>query len=523
MSDIMGATTHHRSPRFEQSSFQEHIVETLQSVNFSDPASVQQARDRISSELEGALRDHLFEHGTKQSALQQVAALALAREAQRQGYGDVLGLTSQDLRMAQILLISLLSQVGVDTFMHGELRHDPGPEALEFRFDSGRESLDTLMTLSFPVPNLGYELNDLPRGGEQLLSSLVVTALDEARDLDPKGLNCEIQAAVTRLNSHASASVQSELPPEVLRKIHSYMPRRDLDAMRCVNTEFSILDAREVAKFKVLMERAANANSRKDFQAVLDDIQKLLPGYRQKPLATFVDFIPKLAEDQRLTRFYRVLAAAKQLNAVDTARLLTALVGRISWLPSDYAREQAFTHTLDTVEQISIEHQSEPLAALVKNCYHASDEVQFFDRMRTHIKQHNVPERGIVLARLFAKISYHPEEKMFTSYQQIFDAVEQLDKPDQGKALIEIARKVQRVRGSFRFRDLKRDTFDRFLGMVEQLSFTDRQKIGKVLAYQFEGRVYSSELPRVLRDVESRLGVSLTEKEKQPSKACSLQ
>ncbi|MBC8643060.1 F-box protein, partial [Caballeronia sp. EK] len=153
----------------------------------------------------------------------------------------------------------------------------------------------------------GYGLKDLPGGGEQLVSSLVATAINEARHLDPEELDWEIQAAVTRLNSQASKTVQSEyastqdslstqteLPDEMIRQIQSYLPYRDLGAMRCVDKKHSTFDASEVDKAKALEGRAADISSPEEFTTLLDDIQKLPPGYRQEPLTALARRVPML-------------------------------------------------------------------------------------------------------------------------------------------------------------------------------------------------------------------------------------
>ncbi|MBC8643086.1 hypothetical protein IAG25_41085, partial [Caballeronia sp. EK] len=318
----------------------------------------------------------------------------------------------------------------------------------------------------------GYGLKDLPGGGEQLVSSLVATAINEARHLDPEELDWEIQAAVTRLNSQASKTVQSESPSSQEISLQTKVP----------------------------------------------------PGYWKEPLLVLIRSIDKLPENQRLTRFDRVLAAAEQLNPADKARLLSALVGKIGWLPFE-SMQEAFERTLSTVEQLSISHQGKPLVALVEKIDRlpsASLEA-IFHRILAHIKQSNAPDRSIALGRLATKIGWLPQEKHFASYQEIFDAVEQLDDCDRGKPLSEIARKVERVRGSLRFFDFGRDTFDRFLGMVKQLSLNDRQQIGKVQADELRKNMDPSQLPSALEDLELRLGVSLTDNEREPSEARSLQ
>ncbi|MBC8642006.1 hypothetical protein IAG25_34845 [Caballeronia sp. EK] len=489
MSDIVGLITQPRSNRLEQPSSQERIAETLQSVIFSDPASVQQARDNICRALGDALGDHLFEHGAKQSGLQQVATLALAREAQRQGYGDVLGLTSHDLRMAQVILVSHLSPVAVKAFVHGELNQGHDVRTLEFRFESGRP-IDILMTLSFPEPNLGYELKDLPGGGEQLISSLVATAINEARDLDPAELDWEIQVAVTKFNS----SPQTKLPDEMLQKIQSYMPSRDLDAMRCVDRKHSAFDAREVATAQELTKRAANVRSKEAFEAVFKDIQKLSPGYRQKPLAALIKPTQSLPGEQQPICFNRVLAAAEQLSSADRARLLTVLAGKVGWLYVEYS-EDLFQRILSAVEQLKIEHQGEALVGL-------ADEIVLlptketrkvvFDRILENSEQLKVPDREVVLHTLFRSTSGLPPETHITSCNQILDAVERLDKCNQGQALIVVARIVSAERSAGIVN--KEKIVPRLCAMAEKLSSPDRQQISNALAQGSSGGRQSTSL-----------------------------
>ncbi|MBC8642026.1 hypothetical protein IAG25_35005 [Caballeronia sp. EK] len=362
MSDIIGLGTHLPPSLGLSSSPRAQIAETLQSVDFSDPASVQQARDSICDVLGNALGDHLFEHGAEQGALQQIATLALSSEAQRQGYGDVQGLTSQERRMAQVLLVSHLSQVGVDTFVPGNLNHGDGHEALEFRFDSGRKSIDTLITLNFPELNLGDKRKDLVGGGEQLVSSLVATALNEAVDLDPERLDWEIQAALTRLNSRASTSMrshhlssqeillQTKLLPEAWWIVRNDLTHEVLGAVRCVNSALSTLDAPEVTRALELTKRAASVSSLEGLNTLLDDIQKLPPGYRREPLTAIASGVrnlliptwdvvfkfdgvlfPKDADARYLESTSRWIDAIEQLDKADKTQPYSAVKELCTW------------------------------------------------------------------------------------------------------------------------------------------------------------------------------------------------
>ncbi|MBC8642788.1 hypothetical protein IAG25_39010 [Caballeronia sp. EK] len=508
----------------------------LLSVDFTTASSIQQARNSICSALEDALGDHLFERDAKQSALQQVATLALARQAQRQSYDEVQGLTSRDLRTAQIILVSRLSPVGVSAFLL-QANPDCGHVGLEFRFHSGRDWIDPLMGLSFNESRLGDELKDLADVSDQFASSLIAAALNEALSLDPEGRDSEIQAAVGRLNSHTSAYVQSEqpssrgifsskteLPVEMLLKIQSYMPRRDLDALRCVNREFSTLDADEVANANALMEVAANVKSQKEFETVIDDIEKLLPGHRQKPLTKLLARLLWLPRDQRVTQLDRVLAAAEQLNVADTSRLLTSIAHATYELPRP-SRTDAFTRTLSAVKRLNMAHQVGPLIALSDRIDSLRKEKRsdVFTRVLTHVEQLDVPERGVVLARLFAKVGFLSEQYRSLYYQRIFDAIERLDTSDRGSALFAVARNVKRVRGSLRFPDNRPHTLYRFLSMLAPLSYPHRQQVGELLAYRFKGQVRPSDLSRAIKAVEARYGMIFSDKREQPSKKCSVQ
>ncbi|MBC8643088.1 hypothetical protein IAG25_41095, partial [Caballeronia sp. EK] len=68
----------------------------------------------------------------------------------------------------------------------------------------------------------------------------------------------------------------------------------DLGAMRCVDKKHSTFDASEVDKAKALEGRAADISSPEEFTTILDDIQKLPPGYRQEPLTALVQIVPTL-------------------------------------------------------------------------------------------------------------------------------------------------------------------------------------------------------------------------------------
>ncbi|MBC8643069.1 hypothetical protein IAG25_40970 [Caballeronia sp. EK] len=536
MADIIGLTTHHRSPRLELLSSHEHIVKSLQSVDFSDPASIQQTRDSICSALGDALGDHLFEHGAKQSALQQVANCVLTREAQRQGYGDVLGLTSQDTRTAQVILVSLLSQVGVSTFVPGELNHDHGHEALAFHFDSGREPLDTLMMLSFPAPNLGYELKDLPGGGEQFVSSLHATALIEARHLDPEELDLEIQAAETRLNSLASTNVQSkyassqailsphtELPPEVLLKIQSYMHSQDLNAMRCANKEFSNLDALEVAKAKALTKRIAKMGSTEDFEAVFLDFQKLSAGYRQKPVETLIASISWLPKDLCRTLLNRIIAVTEQHNTDDKARSWIAIMLLEVMLLTRKTTKELFERTLSAIEQLNGPYQNRSfrlLAILAGRIRWLDDKGArkiMFDRILARIGQVNGHTQGIVLGKLAGEITGLPREERFASCERILDAIEQFDPCDRHRPLIAFAGVIYRVARQLPS-DQVQHTIGRLLGTAAQLNFTDRKQICKVLADNVGEYVHSSQRLGVIKNLELAL-----ELRSPPRQGCAIQ
>ncbi|MBC8642920.1 hypothetical protein IAG25_39780 [Caballeronia sp. EK] len=502
VSDAIGLASHPRSLRIERPSSQEDIAEALQSVDFSDSDSIQRARDSICCALTVALCDRLFEHDATRRAFQQIATLALSSEAHRRGYGEVQGLTSQHLRMAQVILVSLLSPMGVNAFVSGEYNHDCNYERLEFRFESGRESIDILMRLSFPKSERSDDLKGLPLEGDQLASSLVATALREAHIIDPEGLDPEIQAAATRLNSQDSTNVRSEhlssreilmqtnLQPEAWWVVRNHLAHRDLGAIRCVTKALSTLDAPEVTKAQGSTERAASMATLNDFEILLGDIRNLPPGYRHRPLAELAGLISRLPIKTRLVVFERTLEAVEQLNVADRGTPSIALVRSIGQLPRDF-RLAAYLRMLAGAMQLSVTDRSRALIVLVDKIsgLPISQRHEPFEQVLRAAEQLSVSARVLPLVMLAEHTIWLPHERMQRAFELVLAAVTQLDVVDRGRPLLRLA-----VNSVCLPLEVRRGSFDQILAAIKHLHVTDRERALDALEAQIQ--IFRSAAPK---------------------------